>query len=917
MASPHGGKAVVVHWLAKKKALSLGVTFGLPWPRGLCPSRGTTFICRDDAGHVIPLQSWTTAFWPDGSIKWSAHAIPSTTSISENYHVLPEGQETHGVSEPPILDSSGSDLSRATVNSSDNTILVETGKITVSFPRSGTCVLGKVAASNGTIIGQNGRLVLLSQESTAGEDGIGGGSRQSFRSRIDEAVVEQSGPVRVVVAVRGKHEAESNSDPGSKIGQWIPFTLRFYLYGGSEAIRIVHTFVYDGDPHAPFIRGLGIRFEVPLEGTELYNRHVRIAGVNGGVFSEAVQGVTGLWKDPGVVVRDSQRLGKPTPPIATWDSEFARLLQWVPSWNDYSLTQLSPDGFTLKKRTKQGHSWVNIPGGTRAAGVAYLGSAHTGGLAVGLRDFWERYPTSLDIRNAAQDVGELTLWLYSPSADPMDLRPYHDGLGLKTYDDQLDALKITYEDWEEDLGSPYGIARTNEIFLFCLSRTPSPAEVSQLAGYVRTPPVLMATPEYVHETAALGKYWAPFQNGTPSAHGTDPSCVIQDRLEFLFQFYREQIDQRRWYGFWDHGDVMHTYDADRHTWRYDVGGYAWDNSELSPDLWLWLYFLSTGREDVFRVAEALTRHTGEVDVYHLGPYRGLGTRHGVQHWGDSCKQARVSNALYRRIFYFVSGGDERVGELLQETLEAEKAFLVLDPYRKVRSDRGAYCPNPEALSVSLGTDWSGLASSWFIEWERNGSQAAAAKQKLLQTMAGIAGLRNGFVTGLALYNMHTGQISPPAADAKNQGVVKISHLSAMFGLVEICAELIQAFADDLPPGFEDAWLDYCQYFNAPAEEQLQRYGVSFGKFQLRQGHSRLTAYAAARLSSSALARRAWEEFSATDGYNGSVAWTTQETPPSEALMQVDEAPWVSTNITSLYGLAAIQVLALLRDIEGS
>jgi hypothetical protein len=33
--------------------------------------------------------------------------------------------------------------------------------------------------------------------------------------------------------------------------------------------------------------------------------------------------------------------------------------------------------------------------------------------------------------------------------------------------------------------------------------------------------------------------------------------------------------------FLDYGDFMHTYDPDRHTWRYDVGGYAWDNSELS------------------------------------------------------------------------------------------------------------------------------------------------------------------------------------------------------------------------------------------------------------------------------------------------------------------------------------------------
>ncbi|AEO66495.1 uncharacterized protein THITE_2114624 [Thermothielavioides terrestris NRRL 8126] len=566
----------------------------------------------------------------------------------------------------------------------------------------------------------------------------------------------------------------------------------------------------------------------------------------------------------------------------------------------------------LKKRTKPGHSWVDIPGGTKAGGLAYLGSAHTGGLAVGLRHFWERYPTSLDIRDATADVGNITVWLYSPAAEPMDLRPYHDGLGQKTYDDQLDALKITYEDWEDGLGSPYGIARTNEVFVFGLDRTPSSSRVSQLANYMRNPPLLVAAPEYIHETAALGQYWAPLPRDRSVISKND----IPARLEFLFQFYQQQVAQRRWYGFWDHGDVMHTYDADRHTWRYDVGGYAWDNSELSPDLWLWLYFLSTGREDVFRLAEALTRHTGEVDVYHLGPLRGLGTRHGVQHWSDSCKQARVSNALYRRIFYFITGGDERTGELLEETLEAERAFLVLDPYRKVRADRGTYRPDPEAVSISLGTDWSALASSWFIEWERRGRQSSQAREKLVQSMTGIARLKNGFVTGLALYNTRTGQISPPSNDPHNAGIVKVSHLSAMFGLVEICAELIHSFADELPAGFRDAWLDYCRYFNAPAEEQTQRYGASFGKLQLRQGHSRLTAYAAAVLSDSALARRAWQEFfeAGDDGYGASAEWDTRLVPVDQALTRV-EAPWVSTNITALYGLAAIQNLALLKDAK--
>jgi hypothetical protein len=73
---------------------------------------------------------------------------------------------------------------------------------------------------------------------------------------------------------------------------------------------------------------------------------------------------------------------------------------------------------------------------------------------------------------------------------------------------------------------------------------------------------------------------------------------------------------------------MHTYDSDRHVWRYDIGGFAWDNSELSPDLWLWTQALRTGAAQPWRLAEAMTRHTSEVDTYHMGRFIGLGTRHG-------------------------------------------------------------------------------------------------------------------------------------------------------------------------------------------------------------------------------------------------------------------------------------------------
>jgi hypothetical protein len=62
---------------------------------------------------------------------------------------------------------------------------------------------------------------------------------------------------------------------------------------------------------------------------------------------------------------------------------------------------------------------------------------------------------------------------------------------------------------------------------------------------------------------------------------------IEDQLDRAFAIYQKEVEQRHWYGFWDFGDVMHQHDAARHTWRYDIGGFAWDNSELGTDMWLW------------------------------------------------------------------------------------------------------------------------------------------------------------------------------------------------------------------------------------------------------------------------------------------------------------------------------------------
>lgn len=883
-ASPPQPKRVVLegpgaplHWLERSvPAEPVGVTWGLPWKQGEQP-REAVFSLITAGATAVPLQSWPLAYWPDGSLKWSAHAALLGPAQGEAFRVEAGGS------------SATEAFSGIHVEETEAAILIDTGVLKCRIARRGP-VLIESLVREGREVAREGRLVGLRQNQPEGSESATVEQR-SFGGTTESARIEQKGPVRAVIKLEGKHqEADGRA--------WLPFVVRLYFYAGSEAVRMMHSFVFDGDEHHDFIRGLGVRFGVPMRDA-LQDRHVRFAGEGRGLWAEAVRPLTGLRRDPGADTRSAQVAGKATPKASSFPGNIANRLKYVPAWGDFTLAQFSSDGFQIKKRTAPGFGWIPAGAGGRAGGLGYVGSI-SGGLVFGQRDFWQRHPTQLDIRGATTEQAEVTLWLWSPEAPPMDLRFYHDGLGMDDYAKQTEGLDITYEDYEPGFGSPLGTARSNELMFWAVAATPSAERLANLAALLQRPPLLVQPPEALLKTGVLGGLWT-----LPVAEGVE--AYIEARQNFLLTFYQREVEQRRWYGFWDYGDVMHTYDPDRHVWRYDIGGFAWDNSELSTDLWLWLSYLRSGRADVFRLAEAMTRHTGEVDVHHLGPFKGLGSRHNVQHWGCSAKQVRVSNAMYRRFYYYLTA-DERVGDLMRELADSHLAYLSLFPNRKDPQGTRWTPPGPQGkqIRISVGTDFGAIAAAWLTEWERTGE--TKYRDRLIAAMKGFATLPYGFFSGSALMDVDTGAVTPAVGVDK----ISASHLNAVFGLVEVCAELNQVLA---VPEFERIWLDYCENYNAPADEFQRRFGQPPPKDRgLPQAHSRLTAYAAFRKKDAKLAERAWHEFL---GARGELAPTAplqvHRIDGPQVLSPVEEAPWVSTNSAAQWGLAAIQMLAWAGD----
>jgi hypothetical protein len=321
----------------------------------------------------------------------------------------------------------------------------------------------------------------------------------------------------------------------------------------------------------------------------------------------------------------------------------------------------------------------------------------------------------------------------------------------------------------------------------------------------------------------------------------------------------------------------------------------------------WYGYLRSGRADVFRMAEAMTRHTSEVDVLHLGQFKGFGTRHGVQHWGDSSKQPRVSNAAFKRFYYYLTA-DERTGDLMRDLITSDETLKTVYIERKVATEGGSgigiRAHVEGTVDCSFGTSWASFVAAWLTEWERTGD--TRWRDRILNGMNSIAKLKYGWFCGGAPYDLATGKFVGPGDK------VDVAHLNGVFGVIEITEEVL-TLVD--APAYKKVWLDYCKYYNAPDAEITAFLGVNPKDRSLRDAHSRITAYAARELKDPKLAERAWQEFLEGDNrrFRTKLQPKTQRIDGPTVLYPIDEDPSVSTNGAAQWGLAAIENLQLIGD----
>ena len=857
---------IKLSWLGENPpAISSGVSWGVPLPEGeIDPSTG--FSLKNSWGQALPLQSWPMAYWPDGSLKWVGLSTVVDTGAGMTFELEP----VKTVSVDPLK-------TIIELTETDDEVLVNTSVLQCDIPKHGKQLI-RFIKMDGKEISTGGRLVCILQNGPSKELGAQP-SKEKFIGSIEKVTIEQNGPVRAVVKIEGMHVSESGSR------SWLPFIVRLYFYAGQQSVRMVHTIIYDGDQQKDFIRGLGLVFDIPLD-EQLYNRHIRFSGENGGLWDEPCQPLNGrvpLDRDEDLYAK--QLTGERIAERETFSEKQQFLIEHWASWNDFKLQQLNADGFRVQKRTNDESTWIDAGYGKRSEGMAFVGDV-SGGLAMCVRNFWQSFPSALEVHNVKTNTAQLKAWLWSPEAEAMDMRHYD----TLAWGHNLDA---SYEDIQPGFSTATGVGRTSEILLYASTKVPSYETLNKVVQHGSQTALLTASPEYIHSIPVFGVWSLPDRS-------TKGKRWIEDQLDKAFKYYQLEVEQRHWYGFWNFGDVQHGYDHQRHTWKYDMGGFAWDNTELMPNLWLWYSYLRSGREDIFRMAETMTRHTGEVDVYHLGRFKGLGSRHNVIHWGDGAKEVRISQAALGRFFYYLTT-DERTGDLMRASVEtSNEAIGKLDPLRLIREK------SKFPTHARVGPDWLALVGNWMTAWERTGD--TRYRDRIMAGVNSLYEMPYGFFSGKdAAFGYDPETYKLFRLDTNDIGY---SHLSVLMGGPEVAFELSHLLKDKK---WDKLWMQFCKLYAAPKEVIEKEFGKDVKLGDPGPWYARLPAYYAKVTGDKTYADRAWDEFFNAGAKRFHTDFDMQKFDGIESLQPVYEVKGVSTNNTAQWCLNAIELLQLVGN----
>ena len=301
------------------------------------------------------------------------------------------------------------------------------------------------------------------------------------------------------------------------------------------------------------------------------------------------------------------------------------------------LAQRQDRHFRLARR-RGGRSEV-VAEGERAGGWAVL-AGEEAGVGVALRHIVEEYPKALGVDGGGIDV---FLWK-DPDGGRLDFRRY--------------AEEVAWHEGEGVYSDGLGTAKTSEFFIdYFRSASGEEARLQALLNW----PQVAVDPLWMAHCEVTGGF-APLDSAVfPRS---------ERMLDGFLDWMARSIEVNRWYGFFDWGDVLVAWEESTGDWRFR-GRWGWCNSEWDPRHGVWIQYARSGDGRWFRLGEAMTRHSMDVDTCHYHPLRpymvGGCFRHSIDHFGD--EPCASHTFIDNWIDYYYLTGDLRTLEVLGEAGE--------------------------------------------------------------------------------------------------------------------------------------------------------------------------------------------------------------------------------------------------------
>ncbi len=644
---------------------------GIPFPQGALQPQDAGWLTLALPDHSARLLGTPAAFWPDGSIKW-LH-LSGLVNLSPSQQTTAQLLLTNTPAGPTI-----------TAQASPTHAHITTSLLDLHVDLTAPAPLLKIALNHAspsqppaysdllTGPGLTASITLTPPSSTSStsssstqdpgrgtQDATSPPPTQDTGHRTHDAALWQPDSLsiasqtdnRIILRMTGFFTQD-----GRQVAEMILF---LEILQDTPEIRLQPVLIYLGDPDKDAIADFSLTLHTALAHPDA-------------PFALAQQRGIGHWDIPQPVgPNDDRALAQAATPQKP---ENYTPNAGGPRFPEARILQTGSSFYKLEKRTTPQNSWVKIAEGQRNPGWVHLSSpAHAvrgiSGITAAMRYFWQEYPRSLSLNS---DTGQITFGLVPPDTEPLSFKRYSDfKWGAAMYETGRGPFPAQTH-------GATGIAKASELLLRFEPPSTSPSSTQDTGRRTQdaslspaqtgllwaNPPTLLPSPHHVAASGVFGTIAAAPAKGFES---------LEAQLAKLLDFIINERDYRNWYGLLNFGDMLMSYYADKDQWAFDDGGYAWINCEALPDHAIWMSALRSGRHDWLRAAIEMSRHNRDIDIYHRGNFKGTGSRHNVNHWGDADKEWRISMPITQRLHYYLTG-DPWTREVMFDTIAVYQSY---------------------------------------------------------------------------------------------------------------------------------------------------------------------------------------------------------------------------------------------------